>query len=43
MLAKEHQLKGPDAKPNLIGSFESSNVIIEDEDGFGVMRNWKKA
>ena len=43
MLAKEHQLKGPDAIPNLIGSFESSNLIIEDEDGFSVMRIWKKA
>ena len=39
MLAKGHQLKGPYAIPNLIGSFESSNVIIKDEDGFGVMRN----
>jgi len=38
MLAKKHQLKGPDAIPNLIGSFEPSNVIIEDEDGFSVMR-----
>ena len=34
MLAEDLQLNGPDIIPNLVGNFEASNVIIEDEDGF---------